>query len=463
MGSVQQAVDTYRLIVTRRNASEILLFPAGRAWALPRVEIERHQRVAEQLTLEATRAWGMEICCLFVPLSGGSGRTEGASCAVLEPVGQNTAPPKGGRWVLSVAAAHYCDLADAETVRNALEETRAYVTGEKPGPFARPGWMRELFLWANEQIAPVGLRLTGKFEQLNASPTFALVRMEVEEGAVWFKAAGKPNAHELQVTAKLAELFPRYLPPIFGIHQEWNGWLSPEATGVSLDETREFRAWERVAATIAELQIESMGRTEELLRSQLNDLRPAVLTERVAPFFARMSEFMAAQGKADPAPLAASELAGLSHSLKESCALLENIGLPNTVGHTDFNPGNIVVSNDRCIFLDWAEGCVANPLLTFEYLRVHMARCKIDQPAAAELLACAYLRPWAAFYAPEKLTEALDLAPLLAIFAFAVSNDSWRTLDPVTDPKLAGYFRSLTRRMHREALQLTERSGSCLS
>lgn len=363
----------------------------------------------------------------------------------------------------SVAAAHYCDLADAETVRNALEETRAYVTGKKAGPFARPGWLRELFLWANEQIAPIGLRLTGHFEQLNASPTFALVRMQTEEGAVWFKATGKPNAHELPVTVKLAQLFPRYLLPIFGIHREWNGWLSPEAAGVSLDETREFRAWERVAADIAELQIESIERTEELLRSQLNDLRPAVLTERVAPFFARMSEFMAAQEKADPEPLAVSELAALSQTLKESCALLESIGLPNTVGHTDFNPGNIVVSKDRCTFLDWAEGCIANPLLTFEYLRVHMARCEIDQPAPAELLASAYLRPWAAFYAPEKLREALDLAPLLAIFAFAVSNDSWRTLDPVSDPKLAGYFRSLTRRMHREAVRLAERSGSCLS
>ncbi|MGH9734221.1 MAG: phosphotransferase [Candidatus Acidiferrales bacterium] len=459
MDAVQQAADTYRLIVTRRNATEILLLPVGHSWVLPRVEIERHQRVAEQLTTEAARAWGMETCCLFVPPAA-PGRAEQAACAVLEPVGQNAAPPGSARWLPSAAAAQYCDSAEAAAVGNALTETRAYVTGQKRGPFARPGWVRELFIWANEQLAPLGLRLTGKFEQLNASPTFALVRLEVEQGAVWFKATGEPNAHELPVTAELARIFPRYLPPIFGIHSEWNGWLSAEARGVSLDKTRELRVWERVAASLAQFQIESIEETDRLLASQLKDLRPAILIKCVDPFVSRMSDFMAVQEKADPAPLASSELTALSKMLRDSCTALESVGLPNTVGHTDFNPGNIVVSDDRCVFLDWAEGCVANPALTFEYVRVHMRRCGIDHPTAVERLASAYLRPWTAFYAPEKLKETLALAPLLAVFAFAVSTDSWRAVDPAVTPALAGYFRALTRRMYREAIQAAGRSAS---
>lgn len=458
MGSIQQAADTYRLIVMRRNAAEILLLPVGHGWILPQVEIKRHQRVAEQLTSEAARAWGIETCCLFVPTAA-AGR-EDAACAVLEPVRQNASPPGGFRWIPSVAAAQYCDAAEAVAVRNALRETRAYVTGQKHGPFAHPGWMRALFIWANEQIAPLGLRLAGKFEQLNASPTFALVRLEVEEGAVWFKATGEPNEHELPVTAELARLFPRHLPPIFGIHPKWNGWLSAEARGVSLDETRELRAWERVAASLAQFQIESIEKTDQLLASQIKDLRPATLVERVDPFLGRMSDFMAVQEKTDPAPLASFELTALSQMLKESCAALERVSLPNTVGHADFNPGNIIVSDDRCVFLDWAEGCVTNPVLTFEYLRVHMRRCGIEHPAAAERLASAYVLPWTASYAPEKLKEALALAPLLAVFAFAVSTDSWRTVDPASNPLLAGYFRALTRRMYREAAQATGRSES---
>jgi aminoglycoside phosphotransferase (APT) family kinase protein len=456
MGSPQQPADTYRLIVTRRNASEVLLVPSAGSWTLPRVDIERHQRLAEQLTREALRAWRIESYCLLV-------QAEEPACAVMDSLRQNAQPPRGTCWMLSSVAPEYCDAADAMVVRNALADVRAYACGKTCGPFAHPGWIRELFRWANEQIAPLGLRLTGKFEQRNASPTFALIRLETDEGAVWFKSTGEPNRHELPVTAGLARLFPRYLPPIFGVHQDWNGWLAAEAEGVPLDQAAGFAEWERAAAALAELQIGSIEKTAELFETKSRDLRTRALVERIDPFICRMGEFMAAQEKAEPAPLATSELATLAQALKESCSVLESIGLPDTLGHTDCNPGNIIVSDGRCVFLDWAEACVANPLLTFEYLRVYMTRCEIAPPLAAERLTAAYLRPWFAFYSPVVLRRALALAPLLAVYAFALSTDRWRTLDPVNNSTLAGYFRSLTRRMYREIVEGVERSELCLS
>ena len=60
------ATETYSLIITRRDATEILLLPNGAEWTLPRVEIRKHQRVAEQLTAETQKGWGLETCCLFV-------------------------------------------------------------------------------------------------------------------------------------------------------------------------------------------------------------------------------------------------------------------------------------------------------------------------------------------------------------------------------------------------------------
>jgi Phosphotransferase enzyme family len=463
MGSSQQPADTYRLVITRRNASEVLLVPTAARWILPRVQIERHQRVAEQLISEASKAWSIETYCLFVLRDTSRSEPEGPVCALMESLQQNALPPVGMCWMPSATAGEYCDVSDASAIRSALADTQAHRTEEKLGPFAQPGWMRKLFTWANEQIAPLGLRLTGKFRQLNASPTFALIRLDTEGGAVWFKATGEPNSHELSVTTGLARFFPRYLPAIFGVHQEWNGWLAAEATGVPLDEARGVREWERVAADLAALQIESIENKAELLETGLRDLRTQALVERIDPFLSRMREFMAAQEKRDPAPLAPSELATLAEALKDSCAVLESMGLPDTVGHTDFNPGNIIVSNDRCVFLDWAEGCVANPLLTFEYLQVYMAHSGVNGPDAAERLTAAYLRPWMAFYSPEILRRALALAPLLAVYAFAVSTDRWRTLDIRSNPALAAYFRSIARRMYREAIQAAQRSEPCLS
>jgi len=462
MESPRAETNTYRLIVTRRNASEILLLANDSGWALPQVQIHPNQRLAEQLTGEVNRAWRVDVCCLLIPNLPTCRQGEMPKYVVMEFVQQKCDAPTGMLWVPRVAVNACVEASEARLIQEALKGLHANAENEKAGPFAKPGWLEELFRWTQEQIAPLGLRLTGSFRQLNASPTFSLIRLETEGGAVWFKATGEPNSHELCVTVALTRLFPHFLPQILGVHRPWNGWLSAEAPGISLDQAESCAAWEQAATQLAEIQIASMGKTPELLEAQLKDLRMPRLAERIDPFLARMNELMAIQEKRTPAPLAESEIRMFSEVLKESCALLESYRLPDTLGHIDFNPGNIRMSEDRCLFLDWAEGCVLNPLLTFEYLRVHMMRGRIEDPAASGSLATAYLRPWTHFYSPEELRSALQPAPLLAVFAYAVSTDSWRSADAAQNPVLPGYFRSLTRRMYREAVQLAQRSEPCL-
>ena len=463
MESLLVAEDRYRLIVTRRNASEILLSQDGSGWTVPLVAIRPRQRVAEQLVSEVSGKWGLETYCLFVPNSVTSGRNgEETRCAVMESVRQNDKAPAGTCWMPPSAAVDCSNAEQAAAIRESLEELDSYARSEKTGPFARPGWLRELFQWAEEQVSPLGLRVTGGFRQWNASPTFSLVRLETNDEALWFKATGEPNSHELSVSLLLARLFPSHVPRILGIHRSWNGWLSAEAPGTALDEISNCSAWERAAGELAELQIASIGKSRQLLEGKCKDLRLIGLVKLIDPFLARMADFMDAQEKKSPAPLAGSELASLGEGLKESCSLLQTFGLPDTLGHIDFNPGNILVSPDRCVFLDWAEGCVTHPVITFEYLRRHMERGGVEEPAADSRLCAAYLRPWAAFYSPDDLRRALAAAPPVAVFVHAIAGDAWRTLDPVSNPALAGYFRSLTRRMYRDAVHAAEGSELCL-
>jgi hypothetical protein len=462
MQSLSDSGDSYWLIVTRRNASEILLSEHGSGWALPCVSIRPRQRVAEQLVSQVSGEWGLETYCLFVANSPHSGRNEEAKYAVMETVRQNDKAPDGTCWMSPSALAECGDARDLVLIKEALEELESYVRGEKAGPFARPGWLRELFRWTEEQVAPLGLRVTGGFRQWNASPTFSLVRMETNDGALWFKATGEPNAHELSVSLLLARLFPNHVLRILGIHRPWNGWLSAEASGTALDEISDCSTWERVAAELAELQIASIGKGSDLLEGKCKDLRLPGLVKCVEPFLARMAEFMALQEKKTPAPLANPELVSLWEALKESCSLLQSFGLPNTLGHLDFNPGNILVSHEHCVFLDWAEGCVTNPLVTFEYLRRHLERTGPKEPAADARLLATYLRPWEAFCSPEDLRRAMAAVAPVAVFVHAVASEAWRTLDPISNPALAGYFRSLTRRMYRDAVLAAEGSELCL-
>src|SRR3984885_3032354 len=364
--------DTCRLIITRRNASEVLLLPSGRSWSLLSVEILRGERIAEQLTAQLHAQCGFQAYCLFMSSTATSDRApQNGRCAVMETLKQNDNAPAGTQWVPLAAVERWDEHTTDAALRESIRQLRTHQRKSSTGPFARPGWFRDLFQWAQEQIDPLGLRTTGYFRQLNASPTFSLIRLETSGPAIWFKATGEPNRHELSVTAALSRLFPRFVPDVLSVHPIWNAWLSEDALGTQLGDRSEPSSWERVAGALSELQIDSAGKCAELLKSGCKDLRFAKVIELIDPFLTRMSDLMAAQTKRPPDPLTNQSLALLGERLKRACVLLIAFGLPDTLGHVDFNPGNIIVSSTGCCFLDWAEGCIAHPLVTFEYLREH--------------------------------------------------------------------------------------------
>ena len=453
--------DTYRLIVTRRNGSEVLLSGLGNAWSLPSVGISPGQRIADQLCTKLYAQSGFRAYCLLVPtLAASSGH-----CAVMEVFGDSEIVSAGTCWrLLNAATCAAMESADDRTVIGiALAEWVECLREPNQAAFARPGWLAELFAWVEQQLAPLGLHLTGPFRQLNASPSFSLIQLETNNAAVWFKAVGEPNRHELGVTACVARLFPGSVPEPLGIHAAWNGWLMREAPGRTLADVPELAGWLQTAEGLARLQIESIGREAELLEGGWMDLRHSRLIAAVDPWIDRMRGLMAAQEKQTPAPLTELELTLLGGSLNEACSRLSEIGLPDTLGHLDFNPGNIVVSPERCVFLDWAEACVTNPFVTFEYLREHFRRNCTQAQAAMESLNAAYMRHWRAHVSLDDLERAALFSPLVAVFAYAVATSARGSFEPCGKSSGDGYLRSLGRRMFREARQIMERSDRCLA
>jgi Phosphotransferase enzyme family len=449
-----------RLIITRRGASEILLCGPLPKQSLPRLNVSSGFRLADQLLASILKKYRLKTYCLF------TGMVEPSPVvplphryAVMEVPYQSGSTPHGTTWAPFAAAAS--EVALSLTDRAVMASSRERLT-EPKGPFEKPGWMEELLAWVQDEIAPLGLRVTGDFRQLGAGGSFNLTRIETTRNAVWFKATGEPHGHELSLTLVLAELFQAYMPRVIGVHAGWNGWLSENAPGRSLGEVTDCSPWERAAEALAELQIRSIGKSLQLIAAGARDLRISRLAERIDAFLSRMSELMAMQEKRSPAPLADCELRRLGDRLKQSCTLLEAFGLPHTVGHLDFNPGNIFVDGDQCVFLDWAEGAISNPLLTFEYLAEHMVRAGLPKPESEQRLVNRYLRPWACFYSADELRQARKLAPLMAVYAYATANDSWRCGDALDNPQRAGYFRALTRRMYREAMRVEQRSKPCL-
>jgi hypothetical protein len=465
MESTQQSDrETYRAIVFGQGGNELLLATATGGFLLPSVEVPRWQRIAENLTAAMRNKWSHEVVCLFSPDAIVPARSpNGRNYQVMESHGPVAESSPRAEWVrvASLSEEVFADPADYMAVQRSLAECAGYSDGIAPGPFAKLGWFRELQGWIEEVIGPLGFHLTGSFAQLNASPSFSLVRFETSGPAVWFKAIGKPNLREFPITLALARFFPQYVPPILGARPEWNGWLSLEVEGTNLGETQDAQYWNAAASTLAKLQIESIGRSKVLIGSGARDLRASALLKLVRPFLNVMDRLMEKQTTVPPPVLSRGELIFLGEQIEEALSFSAGLRIPDALGHLDLNPGNVIVSEGQSVFLDWAEAYVGNPLLSFQYLVEHFRRMAGVDAAAESGLTSAYAEEWQSLVSPESLEEAVGFAPMLAVFAYAAATDAWSDQARLQDPKVAGYLRSLTRRMHREASRLRDWSALC--
>jgi hypothetical protein len=367
------------------------------------------------------------------------------------------------RWfpVASLSGDEFQNVRDFATIQNALTTLERYRRGELPGCFGRPGWLQTVTHWVEAQAATIGLCLTGQFRQRNASPTFSLLRIETNGPALWFKAVGEPNLREYPITLALAKSFPAFVPRIIAHRKDWNAWLAAEADGIHPDAKSDFGVWSKIARTLADLQIASLGQSLHFINTGCMDARVCSLADQVGPFLEVVAELMEQQTKKSPASLSREELKTLGAQLRGALSIFDDSGIPNALGHLDFNPGNIVVSKDRCLFLDWAEACVGHPFLTFQYLMEHWRRSRGTDAQTESALLSAYTTPWHFFLSPREIATDLQVSPLLATFAYAFAGLASRRPDSLHQTQSPGYLRSLVRRMKREADALQERRLTC--
>jgi hypothetical protein len=458
--------ETRRIILLRGKNPEVFVGFDGTHRTFPHVEIPRWQRVAEHLTGALRETCGINAVSLssLEPPPAQSGSSQ-IRYEIMEPCGPHDETQCDKEWVSvdALIESAFRDACDFQAARQAIAQSMAYAQNATSGPFGRLGWFPDLQEWVQEQIGTHGLHLNGRFRQLNACPTFSLIRFETDGPAVWFKAVGAPNQREYPLTLALAHLFSRFLPEIIATRPEWNGWLAREAEGPLLHECSGLASWEAAAADLAELQIHSLGRSLQFLDPGARDLRAWALAGLVEPFFRTIGDAMERQTKTPPPALSRQQLRSLAATVNDALTVLGETGIPTTLGHLDMNPGNIVCSPTACVFLDWAQAFVGHPFLTFEYLREHFRRTFGQNDSRETQFVARYTSPWRAFASESDIRRALDVAPLVAVFAYAAGNDMWADPEKLKESRTAGYLRSLTRRMEREAQVLLERSVSCPS
>jgi Phosphotransferase enzyme family len=215
--------------------------------------------------------------------------------------------------------------------------------------WARPGGPAADLAWADDVLARRGTPRTGAGQQMRSWNLSSLWRLPTTTGLTWLKVVPPFFAHEGRM---LATLDPAVLPPLIA-HDGPRVLLA----AVPGEDRYDAAVPElvRMVDLLVGLQVEWTGRTDELRALGAADWRSPALGALVTGVVER------AAGSLDMA--VSRRLESLVGSLPQRFADIAACGVPETLVHGDFHPGNVIGDGGRLVLIDWGDSGVGHPLL----------------------------------------------------------------------------------------------------
>ncbi len=242
--------------------------------------------------------------------------------------------------------------------------------------YAEPGGHAADLRWARGVLAGQRITTTAAPQQIRTWNLSSIWRLPTDRGNTWLKVVPPFFAHEGTL---LPLLDPRAVPPVLGA--EPGRVLLGDVPGVDQYEATGEMLLDKVRLLVR-VQADWIGRTEELVALGVPDLRPAGLLPRIASVAERLRpELTDGEGRATDA---------LLDGLPRRFAEIESCGLPDTLVHGDFHPGNIRGTSEEFVILDWGDSGVGHPMID------QLAFCRrlsaADRTAAQQVWAAEWQR-----------------------------------------------------------------------
>jgi hypothetical protein len=215
--------------------------------------------------------------------------------------------------------------------------------------YAEPGGPARDLAWAENALEEHGVRQCGRAEQVRTWNLSSLWRIPAESGWVWLKCVPPFFAHEGAILALLAG---RSVPRLLA--QQGGRILMPEIPGTDQYDAQPPTLMTLVSMLVA-IQAGWVGREDELLGLGLPDWRAAALIEAVESVVRRTAPLLPDDDR--------QALDHFLESIPHRFASLEECGIPDSLVHGDFAPGNARGDGRRLVLLDWGDCGVGHPLL----------------------------------------------------------------------------------------------------
>jgi Phosphotransferase enzyme family len=428
----------YQLLLVLPDSHKVLARLDGRGYRLPCVHIPKWARPAGELQKAIKAVWKLSVVILdLVPHP-----EDALQCVVAEVF--SSYRPAG---LAAVSVERLPDSEISERQRTIVQKILAGECGER-GCFSRIGWIDEAIAWLRCETGK-SVALAEEIQQYNASGAFALLRFPMQDrSAYWMKATGAPNAHELAVTSALSKLCPEYLSPPIAVRRDWNAWLMREA-GRPLETDLGLLALEQAVVSMSELQMTTVGSTEELRAAGAVEQRVGILRAHFSELLDYLEETMAQQISTKVPRLERERLSEIGLIFQDASHRMEDLGIPDAVIHGDMNRGNILFDEFRCRFIDWSEAYIGNPFVSFQHLLL-LNTGELKETNDLRLKQ-AYRRAWMGLLDPAQINAAFALMPLLAVASYLYGRGDWLRSSRRNDPQRQSYARSLARHMDRAA------------
>ncbi len=235
---------------------------------------------------------------------------------------------------------------------------RWYRSIEEPlrSPWARAGGLRAIIGWADDALGAIGRPRTDDVRQVKSWNLSSVLALPTATGRVWCKSVPSFLADEGAVLALIGATDPSLAPAVLA--------SSAPLRTVLLQDLGDRAMWDAVEPELLEmvemlvdLQARWAGRAAELLGNGLPDWRARTIPG-VTRAFMRRADVRATTSREDPAAVDA-----LVADLPRRLAALAACGIPETLVHGDFHPGNWHAFEDRLVLLDWGDCAVGHPLL----------------------------------------------------------------------------------------------------
>jgi hypothetical protein len=285
-------------------------------------------------------------------------------------------------------------------------------------PWARPGGIASIVAWADEALRERGSPRIGPVRQVKTWNLSSVLQLPTAQGVVWCKSVPPFFEHELAVVSLLAREPAPIVPSVVATDGHL-GSLLLEDLGPDVLWDADEETLTRMVRSLVTLQVGWADRTDDLLAIGTPDHRSGALAGELQTFLARDDVRTTLRNDELGA------LDDLAADLPRRLATLSACGVPDSLVHGDFHPGNWIRRDGELFLFDWGDSLVGHPLIDTGFLAA------IEDDDVRSRVRVSWLSAWRDAVPGSDPETALDaIAPIVALWKAFVYRSFLDAIEP---------------------------------